>query len=273
MNNWKIFGASVAGKKKILAEQPCQDAHTYRKIDNEWNLIVVSDGAGSYSYSHYGARFFVKYAANIFMKEKNAFLDNELHLSWELKIANVFSKTLDKVMEKAKKMNISYDEIGGTALLAFFSDTCLFTAHIGDGRIGYRTTNDEWFAAIKPHEGEYAGETVFFNFPDIGDLNKYLETNILKADKIDGVVVMTDGAEGFSWNCMQMLPNSCSYKDINLPHKPFLNGNIEALKNKMNSLNDRRAISSAWAQYLENGIEKISNEPDDKTIVIAFNDI
>ena len=271
MNDWKIFGASVAGKKNKVAGLPCQDAHSYRKINDKWNLIVVSDGAGSHAFSHFGARLFVRYATNIFMQEKQAFLDRDLDLSWRYKISGIFSKILYKVKKKAYEMNIRYAEMGGTSLLAFFSDSHLFTAHIGDGRIGYRTTNDEWFAAIEPMVGEFVGETVFFNFPDIKDLDKYLVTNISKANKINAVVALTDGAEGFSWNCVQEVPDNYHYKDINLPHKPFLNGNIDTLKNKINSLYHRRAIENAWAHYLENGMQKIGNEPDDKTIVVAFN--
>jgi len=52
-----VAAASVIGPGHLVHNKPCQDAFSVEWLDDDRGLIVVADGAGSYTHSQMGANF------------------------------------------------------------------------------------------------------------------------------------------------------------------------------------------------------------------------
>jgi len=268
-----IIGASAIGSSHIDMNMPCQDSFGYRTFDNKWNLIVVSDGAGTNQYSDVGSQMFVEHVIRIISEELEELTSNiNDEVLSRKSIIDVLFRASEAIKKHAADKELDFKDFGGTCLLALFTDTILYAAHIGDGRMGFRNDKGNWSAVTVPFVGEHAGETVFFTSQIWKNPSEYIQTRLIKDVVISAVVVITDGAESFSWRGVELDEEKELYEDVNIPFTPFLDGNINALKSQLLSPVEKNEVERAWVNYLTDGdgLDRIKDEPDDKTIVIAF---
>ncbi len=276
LKSWRIVGASVVGQahrnKQGEIMTPCQDSHKYETLLNGWNIIVVSDGAGSYENSHEGSAFTVKRVIDLIKRELQEYdlttkekpFNNK---EWRYLMLYIFNQTLDGLKKYAKDNKIEdFHTLGCTVNVALFNHTTIYTANIGDGRAGYRDIEQNWHALITPFKGEEVGCTVFITSDYCWQYPKEcIKTDVLKTD-IDAVVLLSDGMEKYSFLCYTLKEDGM-YHDPNEPHAPFLNANISTLKKMTDEKIEN--IDKEWENYLQHG-RKLNEEYDDKTMVIAF---
>lgn len=268
MEQWVIIGGSVTGKKNLQNNIPCQDSNSFKSLNENWNIIVVSDGAGSLKNSQQGSDFITNDIIRIF-EERIELLDSVCEETWRKTIISLFNEVNENLLDYSNTLGLPYKTFGATCILLLFSNKEMYVAHIGDGRAGFRTSTGEWHSAVTPFKGEYAGETVFFTSEIWEDTERYIQTKYFQSD-IDAVVAISDGAESFSWETQHFNEKENKMVEINLPFSPFYNSNINVIKRLISEHETIEKISDKWKVYLTNGNQAISNEIDDKTIVIGI---
>jgi hypothetical protein len=80
---------------------------------------------------------------------------------------------------------------------------------------------------------------------------------------------MSDGLETHSYQCSVFDVDSKQWNDPNLPYPNFFNPLIMTLKQMKNDGLDENILKEKWKLFLQNGTASLSNEPDDKTLVIG----
>jgi hypothetical protein len=273
-NNWIVTKASVIGKSHLEDNNPCQDAHSCSFFENENFLIVaVSDGAGSASHSHLGSGIVVEQAIQRFAK---VIISNKFNLSppefpeWRERSAQIFKDIFEYMKIFSKTENILYKSLAATAIVIIITDYGLLSAHIGDGRAGYRNSKGEWHSCIKPFKGELANETVFITSDiwDNNDLGEYIESRII-VESIDAFTLLTDGCENVCFQINKYNTETKLYERQNIPFPEFYNYNVEILKQLYNQGISETEIDDIWEKFLTSGNETFANEPDDKTLLLG----
>lgn len=281
-SEWQLVGASVAGlghrdtNGNIII--PCQDAHNYTII-NPWCIAIVADGAGSYENSQIGASYCVEKLPILLRKkiQTGILFDEKKYINedgWRAIVIEILIKIKKGLMNLALKKKIDYKTLGCTVNFLVFNSEILFSGHIGDGRAALRIENGKWKPIITPFKGETVGETVFITSDYCWENpDECIETTIhrtTKDNEIDAVVLLSDGMEDYTFRCYVKDEESDEefYYDPNEPFAPFLNGNLEILKKKI-QYDGLSETNLFWKRYLQYG-PKIKEEFDDKTLLMIF---
>ena len=168
----------------IVLQDYCE--HYYDKI-NKFSLIVLSDGAGSCKYSHYGSKTIVNSIIDFFKENYiNIFSYSEEEI--KLKIVKYLSKDIDST---ADKNGFNVKDLYATLLFVFCYKEKYIYGHIGDGIICSDTKSGLKLIS-KGIGGEFKNETVFFH-KDINIDNFLLE--IKPIDDILSFYCFSDGLE------------------------------------------------------------------------------
>jgi len=280
--SWVVLGSSVTGSSHIKEGLPCQDAWaTISTMDEKLVIVAVSDGAGSRSKSHLGSSFLVDCAvrntvgileqrSEDFFSDESDFRTFSEHLLTEI-VTEFNSYAIDN--------NLLIDDLACTLILCIISQRYTACINIGDGRAAVQTVRGGesfWHPIMVPYKGAYANETVFFT--SLLKTNKIRDSSIWNCQLIEGsanaVVLMTDGCEDFSF----LLRPEPSFSDstaeltkfdLNQPFAPFLDGVLNMIRNGLNSGISKADLNGFWKEFLQNGTQKIENEPDDKTLVFV----
>ena len=272
--DWLVIGASVIGKNHIENNIPCQDYNYLEKLNDGWGVVVVCDGAGSASNSEKGSAFVAKESALIFKELiKNEKLDSS---ETSMKIdewKNLAKRGLTIVNQNlgiyAKNEGYSIQSLACTVIIVVYSPFGLLSAHIGDGRAGFLNEDNIWEPLITPWKGEEANQTVFITSSIWGDdIDSYIRCNVINK-KILAFTLMSDGLETHSYQCSVFDVDSKQWNDPNLPYPNFFNPLIMTLKQMKNDGLDENILKEKWKLFLQNGTDSLSNEPDDKTLVIG----
>jgi len=273
MDSFYSFGASAQGMGHIKNNIPCQDAHAYKNFDNGWGILVVSDGAGSCENSHIGSSFLVKSAIKNFtvLLEYYSKINSADEERWKEDSIKTLELSKTELQQYCEDNDLDYKSVGATLIVLLYSETKLYSVHIGDGRAAYRNSDNEWYSAITPYSGEYVGETVFFTSKIWDDTDKYIETKYFEGE-FNAFTAISDGAESFSWEYNIQDPESEEFKvlDTNKPFVAFFNPNIEVVEKFIAEGLNNEDINKKWLGYLSNGNERIEGEPDDRTVIITF---
>lgn len=272
--NWVIVGGSVIGKGHVSNDIPCQDAHLYKLLDNDWGIAIVSDGAGSCENSHLGSGFVVERGMGLFedlietkrLGHKNKLPKEAEWREWSIK---VFKQLIDDLQAHANEIEVKLKSLSCTIIVVVFSPKGLLTAHIGDGRAGYLEEDGSWLHSITPFKGEQVGTTVFLTTEFIWEAPElYIETRVIEC-KLKAFTLLSDGCEFGCFECYQKRENDQGYHDPNKPYDKFFNPNIEALLTMNSNGLSQNEMNTKWEGFLHKGNEVFEKEADDKTMILA----
>ncbi len=216
----------MTGTSHQKLDHGCDDAHAYRKLDNETLLLAVADGAGSASRSAEGASYTVQESlvAAEYMLAQQAEPTNERE--WKDVLSDILRTTrttLEKfalgngeatnttagetVEEIPKPGILPLRAFATTFLLTIVTSQWIAITQIGDGAVVVQYDDGTLEALTQPDHGEYINETSFITDPDYLKRTQYI---ILPQVGIHGIALLTDG--------LQMLALDFT---TNRPYEPF----------------------------------------------------
>jgi len=252
LNTWITAQASVIGAGHIKSDKPCQDSNVVKLTkDNQWLVIVVSDGAGSAKRAEEGSSYVSKFMANELFK-----------LIEELKHKAPGHWVNDFIIKKILTARLELRAMAGADDINDFNCTlvaCLigpeggFSVHIGDGNIigGYKvksTLKTEYkFYHSLPENGEYANETFFITE---NDWIKHLRISPIPS--LDWVLCCSDGGA------------SLALEGEKNPKSGFLIPVVQSVFNKTGGFESDSRLKG----YLEDP-QADNVTSDDKTIVLG----
>ena len=184
---WRSVCCALQGRGHAKKNIPCQDKVAKREA-NGVQVIVLSDGAGSARFSHFGAECVVKDVAD-FIVDKFFYLIAQA--DGRIVTRELLSFILKSLEEEAKFRDCTIKDLASTLLVAAVSDKNFFLAHLGDGVIGY--LNDTGLKTVStPDNGEFANETIFITS---GNAASHMRIYKGELKTISGFVLMSDGTE------------------------------------------------------------------------------
>ena len=188
--------------------------------------------------------------------------------------------------QKAAKLNIKKADIekdiakaleardfNATIILMLLTPNGMLTAHIGDGRMGYKAQDGSWKSLMTPHKGDEASSTVFIpnNWNDQYCVPAFTMSDVYLPDvrvvhELPKVfVLMSDGCENITWSCYARDEESGRYYDPNLPFAGF----FEPLLEEMNAAADTEARADRLIDIINVGTRAGKSEHDDRTMLFG----
>ncbi|MGW0826904.1 PP2C family serine/threonine-protein phosphatase [Streptomyces sp. NPDC002845] len=191
---WRIHGMSVEGYRHRRQGLPCQDACRYAATSSV-AVLAVADGAGSRPRSEEGAQLAVDLAAEHFGRRAAAAVEcppgeavHELLQDAFHDVSKVFLDTIDAT-------GADVQDFATTLTVVVLTAGWLGHLTVGDGFVVVRagTEDGERQFHLLPQAAsvsEYSNETVFLTSPDAA---RWVHTDCVADDGIDGVLLSTDG--------------------------------------------------------------------------------
>ena len=308
--DFKVTWTSIQGKshKKMDPQIPCQDAFKYDKIKIGglkrllslkkpliFDVSVVSDGAGSSTYSHLASNFCVnrllelcksrsiaieELAVYDFKKEEEKKLILE---GWNKLSLELFNQTRADLLLFGEESGHEPKDLYCTLILVIKTPFGFLSANIGDGRAGY-SNGTETRPLIVPFMSFTAGAT-FFIIKDGWD--KIFRSYVVFEEKVDYYFVSSDGCQEFlidgsskgaKTGVYDDILGDNAFYDLNKPFQPFFEGLIKSL----NEVNTSEEANTRLTNLIENGLYSLNNveselksisDPrldDDKTLIIHY---
>ena len=269
-----IFGVSITGKSHRKEKTECQDYHKFTSLEDGWGVVLLSDGAGSALNAKRGSNAVCEIGSELVANLVQQYKDkSELpsDKEWYIEIRSVFEFIKEIFVKTAEQENIDYKTFAATALVLVYSPYGMLTAHIGDGRMGYKDSSDCWHALITPHKGEEACQTVFITEDwNVISNSKMSGTYIPETSVIKSIpkafVLMTDGCEKATWECRILNNSTKKGEEINKPYKKFLDPMINMIMQKENI----KEKFEEFANIIDVGNDVCKKETDDKTFVLGI---
>ena len=270
---WFIIGASVRGHGHAASNEPCQDAHKIKDLNNGWGIAVVADGAGSAKHSHLASAFLVEET----IQQIERFIKDQKWISkgsipgdeqWDRKGRKLLTNIRESLKAYSRQLDTPLSDLHSTLIAVIYSPEGLLVMHVGDGRAGYMDREGHWQEMLIPFQGEQVGETGFITL-DMERFSQIAETRVIARKDIRAFVLLSDGCEKVCWETITKDPESGRYMKQNKPFAPFFEKNTEVLK-RLQKENSREEIIEKWIAYLDKGHPGLARETDDKTMVLAF---
>ena len=273
---WLTARASVMGRSHVSHNIPCQDNNGWFPLaaDSAWGVAVVSDGAGSCANSHVGSKQVVELANWQFTRliEENGWASGKPMpdaQAWHTMARLAFQEIAAQLRNYAEANTIEYRSLSATAIVAVFSPAALLIAHIGDGRAAGQTEDGNWIPLLTPYRGAEANSTVFLtsrSWSSVDDGQRMGSGVFLQP--FQSFALLTDGCEMTTFS-LSRKDASGYYESINEPFAPVLNNAVTQIKAFYQQELSTDSINALWANYLTAGTERLANEPDDKTMLLA----
>ena len=166
---------------------------------------------------------------------------------------------------------LSARDFNATIILMLLTPQGMLTAHIGDGRMGYKTKDGVWKALMTPHKGDEASSTVFIpndwnqtKVPAFTMSDAYLPDVRVVHELPAAVVLMSDGCENITWSCYTR-DDAGHYYD---PNTPFV-GFFEPLLDEMNCDLTPEARVDRLIEIINVGTRAGKSEHDDRTMLLG----
>ncbi|MCU0443352.1 MAG: protein phosphatase 2C domain-containing protein [Microscillaceae bacterium] len=271
MKNWLIVGGSATGASHSKNGLPCQDAYTFRGLKSGWGVAVVSDGAGSASYADLASQVIVNEALTLFL----AWIDKYTvttklpdYATWQDVTMQKFRLIKEYLAKYCQNQKIDLAQASATLMVLVFAPQGLLVSHIGDGRGAYQRASGEWQALFKPYKGEYANETVFLTSDIWTNPSQYIDCQVI-SEPYRAFALLTDGMERHSFVCNAWDEALQKYLDPNEPFANFFNPLVNHLQQMQKKGAKSSEIQEKWLKFLNEGNEKIKQEPDDKTMILG----
>lgn len=271
-----VIGVSYRGDSHIKSNTPCQDFHSFKKVNNIWSIAIVSDGAGSKANSDTGSKAvcmaFTYYLEQLLTTNK-AYSDGSIpnEKTWDIEfrtLLNLFQKEMKIQFVKPDK---NFDSFAATIIILVYSPKGYMAAHIGDGRASVKYSN-EWHSIMTPHKGEEANQTIFSTTiefsknPGLKMSGIYVPETCVSEEAIEAFALMSDGVECGAYATYQKidLPDGdFRVEDINTPRGNTLE-TVLSILDKLSEEERQIALVNFITSYKE-----LTREPDDKTLLIG----
>lgn len=270
---WVVAYASAIGKAHIALKLPCQDSCAHKRIDKNWGIAVVSDGAGSAKHSDAGSDFVVRSTLRSLEEvlKRNAWTPENLPKLevWRTEALKTLQLVMQGLMDFATENQYKRSDLGCTVLAAIYSPKAILVTHIGDGRAAY-SDGGTWKSLITPYRGDEANETVFItsNIWTQEGVGEFIKTSIIKG-KIDGFALLTDGCEKGSFEVNIYDQQNKKYHDPNRPYARFFAPNVKGLQQLHKEGKSQDDINNLWKGFLTAGNLQFKHETDDKTMILG----
>lgn len=277
--DWAVVGTSVIGSSHVSMDIPCQDNCKYEYLGDGWGIAVTSDGAGSAKHSHVGSSIVavrtIEYLKKVIEKKewktKNILPSDAV---WTQHAYNVFHYIYEDLVNFGKAKGVDHKDLSATVIVLIHTPNGVLSAHIGDGRAGYKDINGQWKSIITPHKGDEANQTIFIT-SDFWSVHNYVMSDVtvpecvVIREPITAFVLMSDGCEHTAWLCNQYDESKKRYYDPNTPYAKLLDNCCEIIitDHEENTPMDERAAK--WENFIVAGNKKFEVESDDKTLLLG----
>ena len=278
-SSWLAARGSVIGQGHIKHNLKCQDANAWLVLPENpaWGVAVVSDGAGSCANSDRGSERIATKASELFtdLLRRQGWADGEQlpdTASWTDMARATLRAVADDLRFYADSQSLDFHSLSATVIVVVFGPIGLLVANVGDGRAAAQRLDGSWQAIMTPFRGEEVNATVF------------LTSNIWAPDRVDKFVgadvyrssfrafaLLSDGCEMATFALSRFDEDANRYESLNEPYPPFFDPNVAALIGLHKQRKTEDEINQLWKQLLTNGIQRLADEPDDKTIILAVN--
>ena len=258
MTNWRVLGASVAGKQHIRSGLPCQDSAAYRAPAGDGahhNALIaaVADGAGSAPRAACGSRL----AARAALAKASNLLQSSAGPAARIHAEDILIQSIYYarrcVEDQAGLESADLRDFATTLLLAIHTGEVLAAAQIGDGAIVYAESDGNCRLLTTPQRGEFANETRFLTAASIQPLQI---SSVASAD-IRQIAMFTDGIQPLVLNYGVGMPLA--------PHPGFFARIFGWLDSQPDDLQAYIGLRS----FLKNNAAIQARVADDITLVLA----
>lgn len=272
----QVLGLSYRGDGHLKTNKPCQDYHSFQRINKDWCLAIVSDGAGSAEHSDSGSKAvcaaFTSYVTKL-VEDNSSFKGGAIPTEkvWDLEFRDMLNRFQNDLVGliKSSKQDIESKSLAATIIVLLYSSQGYLIAHVGDGRAAVKV-NGEWKAIFTPHKGEEANQTIFsttLRFSEYVGLKmsgNYVPETHACSTPFEAFALMSDGCESGLWHMNEKidLPNGdFKIKERNIPFSKGLNDALEII-----SCDDPKKELLDFIRLYNNSL---SREIDDKTLLIG----
>jgi serine/threonine protein phosphatase PrpC len=274
-----LIGTSVRGRshahKGIHRDD---DLQLYCHPSSDWNVLCVTDGAGSCKYSRQGAFLASSKSVSSLRETLNGHYGLELEKAFTVfeseknevnhrKLQEVYQHTIVKsVFDAVKAIQETVDQNSADSFKDF-STTLLLAAHkpvpgghlvlsfwVGDGGVVIYEKNKKVILLGDPDSGEFAGQTRFLDKKLIASGEVYNRIRIEKVPSMTAIILATDGITDAWFDNEKQLHDIGAWDKLWSEIEPTINH--QALKKSEQELTD-------WMGFWSQG------NHDDRTIAIC----
>lgn len=295
--SYQMASACVQGHshRKSDPPVPCQDACKGLTLSNGWPVVIVSDGAGSSTFSHLASDFCVRRLSEVCesyiprlaaLAETDASTDvNRGHIRhmWHQTGMDMFRETRSALLDFGAQNGHTASELHCTLILVVRTPFGFLSANVGDGRAGYHNGTAA-APLIVPFMTFTAGATYFLAKEGWEPIYR---SSVVFEQSVDYFFATSDGCQSFVIDNSVKGPRKGIYNDIlgdeafydhNHPYDPFFRGLIDSLRETAGS----EEADARLTRLVESGIYVLNGEErelkslsdpaldDDKSIVIFY---
>jgi|GEM_PF-3510747 len=260
---WAHLKASVRGKGKSELQDSLGFFSSVSSV-----LLVVCDGAGSKPRSKQGA----DHCAAGLVSEFSQIMGDGARLSpsnWRDVSLRAFLNVAKSLEVLAQSQNNQLADFGCTGIVVVATDDFVGCAHVGDGRAGFLDENNCWRSILTPFKGSEANATVFMSMLAPDNSDKLLETTSHQI-RTRSVIALSDGPEGVCWHISTKDRAGTKVEDPNVPSANFFTKIANQLVAATESKVPQDQLDKLWGDFLAGGNPQLSEETDDKTLLIAI---
>jgi serine/threonine protein phosphatase PrpC len=287
IRNRHILVSSRRGRSHANVGSFREDDFAFKELDNEWNIVVVGDGAGSARASRKGSAiacngvvdYFMQESSIESMKEFDALLQQyksdagaEIQKKLNLFVYNHLGKAVFKVHKQLEEFaaseTMSLKDLSTTLVFTLFKkyDVGYAFLSFGVGDCPMAIVNKDQTEVILMNwidVGEFGGGTRFITMPEIFHDKKFATRfNFKLVDDFSYLFLMSDGIYDPKFVVEANLPNIKKWQEF----LDDLNGkNEDRMKVELKADNkDITEQFSRWMDFWSTG------NHDDRTLAIVF---
>jgi hypothetical protein len=264
-------------------------------LSNGFPVAIVSDGAGSSTYSHLASDFCVRMLSEICeshipLLASLADIDastgvnrSHMRLRWHHVAMGMFRDTRSALLDFGAQNGYTASELNCTLILLIRTPFGFLSANIGDGRAGYH--NGSYAAPLIVPFMTYTAGATYFLAKDGWEV--VFRSSVVYDGSVDYFFATSDGCQSFVMDNGRKVARKGIYNDIlgdeafydyNHPYDPFFRGLIESLR----ETGSREEAEARLKRLIESGIYAIRGEErelktlsdpgldDDKSLILFY---